>query len=526
MAGNGQIAARIAEALLLKELPVVLVTPDPSFSAFFKPVMDNKNAHLLKAFTETFFIHCGGYAGNFEAILKRHDETISLDCSFIVIAEENHLRPNFPLYGLTQAPHVISISDLKKGINPTASSVTSYSSVKTAVFLTGLVEESYPETTEAVMKESLKLQSEMGIKSYILTRNLKVGSDNLEALYRKTRDAGVVYVKFTDMLPDCKQEDKRVVISFIDEITRKPFSITADLTIVDEAIQPSAYLKDLSRILKLNTDEEGFIQSDNVHRLSVFTNRKGILASGGSRAVLLPSAWTDEVNETLVTIFSLMNNAFTTNENKAMINKGDCVKCLTCLRLCPYNAVMLNTRPEVVPESCERCGICSAECPGKAIVIEDLEVSAVSKSFDVLPEISGESSPFLIAFCCSRSAGRAKELARLSGFKLPERLSVVEVPCSGSISQEYILSAFQKKADGVLIFTCHKGNCHSERGNILALQRAVQFKVILKRVGIDPARLLLKTIAANMASEFADTVSSFEKQIHAEIDKAKVVKTS
>ncbi len=136
------------------------------------------------------------------------------------------------------------------------------------------------------MESCLKLQTELGMKTMILTRNLKVGASGLEALYRKTREAGVVYVKFSDTLPTFQQDaDGNVQIAFMDEITRMPFTVQADITVVDEAIAPSPYLKDLSRIFCLDTDSAGYIQSDNVHRLSVFTNRKGILAAGGSRGM-------------------------------------------------------------------------------------------------------------------------------------------------------------------------------------------------------------------------------------------------
>ena len=75
------------------------------------------------------------------------------------------------------------------------------------------------------------------------------------------------------------------------------------------------------------------------------------------------------------------------------------------------------------------------------------------------------------------------------------------------------MAAFQHRADGVLVFTCHEGNCHSERGNILAARRTAHLKNVLKQIGIDPNRLLLKTLASNMAAEFAETAGQFEKQI-------------
>ena len=509
--GNGPVAWGIAKALLSGNVPVVLVTPDTATS-----VDTDDPSPLFEVRTETRVSHCTGSAGNFQVILSSPHDTPPLTFANIVIAEDGIQSPLFSLYGLSASPTVLSLSGIRNILASPLASGQALTPGKTAVFIVGLAGESYPHMVETAMESCLKLQKNLGMKTIILTRNLKVGASGLEALYRQTREAGVVYVKFSDTLPTFQQDvEGKVNIAFVDDITRMPFTAEADITVVDDAIAPSPYLKDLSRIFCLDTDSVGYIQPDNVHRLSVFTNRKGILAAGASRGMLSPSAQRAEIRETAVTLFSLTKGTLTTPGNKAEIDAGACVRCLTCFRLCPYHAITLNTRPVVMTDACERCGMCAAECPAKAIRIEDLRIQAISERLRPIPRRDNTDSftPFLVAFCCSRSAGRAKELATLSGLSFPERLSIVEVPCSGSISAEYLLAAFQHQADGVLVFTCHEGNCHSERGNILAARRTAHLKNMLKQIGIDPNRLLLKTLASNMAAEFAETARKFEKQM-------------
>lgn len=507
--GNGPVASGIADALLSADIPVMLATSDTAVSGD----MGNPSP-LFEIRTETHVSRCTGSAGNFQIILSQPPGSAPLTFANIVIAVDGFLKPNFPLYGLSASPTVLSLSEIRKAFGtPPAPGL---STGKTAVFLIGLADDGYPHDTEIAMACCLKLQKEQGMKTMILTRNLKVGATGLEALYRRTRDAGVAYIKFSDTLPAFQQDAAgKVRITFTDDITRMPFTLQADLTVVDEAVVPSPYLKDLSRILCLDTDSAGYIQSDNVHRLSVFTNRNGILSAGASRGVLPPSARQAEIRETAVTILSLIKGALTTPGHKAEIKPGACVRCLTCFRLCPYHAITLNTRPVVVTDVCERCGICVAECPAEAIRIDDLHIRAISEHLRPIAfrEDTASLTPFLVAFGCSRSAGRAKELAALSGLSLPERLSVIEVPCSGGISLEHLIAAFQHGADGVLVFTCHEGNCHSERGNILAARRTAHLKNVLKQIGIDTNRILLKTLASNMAAEFAETAHIFEKQI-------------
>jgi coenzyme F420-reducing hydrogenase delta subunit len=99
------------------------------------------------------------------------------------------------------------------------------------------------------------------------------------------------------------------------------------------------------------------------------------------------------------------------------------------------------------------------------------------------------------------------------GHNLPLRLKIIEVPCAGSISLNHIFTAFRNHADGVLVATCHKGNCHSEWGNIFAEQTVLQIKDAFSQIGFEKDRLLLQTLASNMGTEFAEMVSRFEETI-------------
>jgi coenzyme F420-reducing hydrogenase delta subunit/Pyruvate/2-oxoacid:ferredoxin oxidoreductase delta subunit len=201
--------------------------------------------------------------------------------------------------------------------------------------------------------------------------------------------------------------------------------------------------------------------------------------------------------------------------NKAEINRSRCVRCLTCYRRCPYRAIQLDTKPVVVPDACEGCGICTAECPKGTITIEGMSGSEISDQIKKPDSAnSGEIFvPFIVAFCCRRSAARAWQLAIETGHHLPPGLQIIELPCAGSVSYDHIFAAFKKGADGIIVITCHEGNCHSEKGNIFARQRADMVFEFLTQIGFEKERLIIKSLAANMAMEFSEFTSGFEKQI-------------
>jgi heterodisulfide reductase subunit A-like polyferredoxin len=64
----------------------------------------------------------------------------------------------------------------------------------------------------------------------------------------------------------------------------------------------------------------------------------------------------------------------------AVVEASKCTGCLTCVRVCPYNAPVINRTlsgagnilgaAEIAPAACRGCGICASECPAKAIQLQ------------------------------------------------------------------------------------------------------------------------------------------------------------
>ncbi len=56
----------------------------------------------------------------------------------------------------------------------------------------------------------------------------------------------------------------------------------------------------------------------------------------------------------------------------SVIDPDKCAACLTCLRVCPYDAPFINEegKAEIKAVKCQGCGICAGECPAKAIQLQ------------------------------------------------------------------------------------------------------------------------------------------------------------
>ena len=516
--GNSREAREIAEELLESDGDVIVAMPPNMENAvLFDDLKAGAKAGKLELLPVGGSVSCSGSVGRFSLTFNGNGKPVTRTVSSIVIADEAARNSNFSLYGIAASKDVMSLSQFREVIESGSEPAKKMLSGKKIALVTGLAKESNPVITEEIMHCALKVQQEFNCRAYILTGNLKVAGNGLEALYRRTKKAGTIYIKFTETTPDI-QVDKNgaVTITYIDEIIRETFKLHPEVTIIDETLQPSAFSQDLSKKLEIDTGSDGFGQSDNVHRATVFTNRKGIFVAGFSRHIQTEGQRQADVGSAALAVLNLYNKPPDSKIGKAEITfTGHCVGCLTCFRSCPYGAISLNPKVAVDPQACEGCGICAAECPRFTIKINDPVGGAISNRIPGGGKATdgGNFEPSITAFCCSRSAKGASDLASCMGYPLPSGFKIVEVPCAGSISRDHLFTAFSKGADGVLVLTCHKGNCHSEYGNTYAHQRVDQLSDMLPQLGFEPGRLAYKTFASNMGMEFAETVSAFEKAL-------------
>lgn len=470
----------------------------------------------MEILTAARVLSCKGAFGDFQVKIEKSGAELSRSVSSVVIAQGDRRQSNASFYGLQDCARTMTLSELKNALDDHSEEEDNLSTAKTVVFINGLRNESPTVVAAEAMKLAMRLTAERGVRTYILTKNLKVAADPLEALYRESRKAGTVYAKFEDTFPQFQpMGDTAIRVSFKDEITGKYFRLTADLVVVDETVVASPSAGDLAAIFKLESDGSGFLQADNVHRLSVLTNRKGILALNGSRCIQFAGEQLKDAANAALVLRDLPVTRDAPPQDRAVIDTGACVRCLTCVRLCSYGAINLDIRPVVAPEACERCGICAAECPCQAIGIANLgRADIVSRIAEAdIPSGSDSFVPFIVAFACTRSAAPAGQLAACMGAASPAGLKIVDVPCAGSISLDHMLAAYENGADGVLILTCHKDNCHSDQGCVLAANRVERLKEMCTSIGIAPDRFALQPLASNMGKEFGEIVAGFEEKI-------------
>jgi len=121
--------------------------------------------------------------------------------------------------------------------------------------------------------------------------------------------------------------------------------------------------------------------------------------------------------------------------------------------------------------------------------------------------------PKIVAFFCNWCTYLAADLAGTSRIKYAPNAEVVRVMCSGRVDVQFVLKAFAKGADGVLIGGCHPGDCHYQEGNYKALRRYRLLKRLLKQMGIEEERLRLEWISAAEGDRVRVVIDEMVKQL-------------
>lgn len=124
-----------------------------------------------------------------------------------------------------------------------------------------------------------------------------------------------------------------------------------------------------------------------------------------------------------------------------------------------------------------------------------------------------EFEPKIIGFLCNWCSYAGADLAGTSRIQYPATIRVIKVMCSGRVDPAFILKAFAKGADGVLIGGCHLGDCHYVSGNYKAERRVEFIMSLLDELGIEKERLMLRWISASEGEKFAETIREFTKTI-------------
>jgi F420-non-reducing hydrogenase iron-sulfur subunit len=122
-------------------------------------------------------------------------------------------------------------------------------------------------------------------------------------------------------------------------------------------------------------------------------------------------------------------------------------------------------------------------------------------------------APKILVFSTNNISDPGIDLAGSSHMDYPRSVLVIPVPCSSSISPDWVLHALEAGFDGVFIAAdgtdcAYLADCTNRTAKVV--QRAQE---LLKKQGHDPRRLKMAAICSVCAESFVSHMENFNKAL-------------
>lgn len=120
--------------------------------------------------------------------------------------------------------------------------------------------------------------------------------------------------------------------------------------------------------------------------------------------------------------------------------------------------------------------------------------------------MNGTWEPKIVGFLCNWCSYTGADLAGVSRIPWPPNVRIIRVMCTGRVDPTFVLKAFEKGADMVLVSGCHPGDCHYTSGNYHARRKLPAFRSLLEFMGIDPRRFQISWVSAAEGAKWGQVV--------------------
>ena len=121
--------------------------------------------------------------------------------------------------------------------------------------------------------------------------------------------------------------------------------------------------------------------------------------------------------------------------------------------------------------------------------------------------MSDAHEPRITAFVCNWCTYTGADLAGTSRLHMASNVRIIRLPCTGRIDPLFVIKAFERGADGVIVSGCHPADCHYTAGNYHARRRFAVFHDLMDFMGVDQRRITFSWVSASEGAKWRDVVN-------------------
>jgi heterodisulfide reductase subunit A2 len=224
---------------------------------------------------------------------------------------------------------------------------------------------------------------------YVFYRDMRTYGER-EDLYRKARELGVVFVRFSiDRKPEVYIDGGALFVKSPDPVLKRYLNIQVSQLVLASAIVARPDNQNLVALYKCGMNADGFLNEAHPKLRPVDLSADGIFAAGLCH-------YPKPVEETIAQALAAAGRAGVLLSKKNLTlpgtiskhNRDLCMSCLACYRGCPFGAIFIDEDGRVSHNEikCTGCGICAGVCPAKAFQVQNARDDQIIAMVDAYAE--------------------------------------------------------------------------------------------------------------------------------------------
>lgn len=213
-----------------------------------------------------------------------------------------------------------------------------------------------------------------------------------EDYYKKARDMGVLFVRFTvDRKPEVEITPGGVRIKAFDYMLNREITMGAEYLVLSTGLRPHPTSDQLGKMYKLTRNPDGYFLEAHVKLRPVDFPSEGLFLAGLAHA---PKNLDETISQALAAAgragVLLAKVKLGVSGIIAKHNRDVCMSCLTCLRICPFDSPFIDKDGKISHNEvkCMGCGICASICPMKAFQVNNFRDDQIDAMIDAVTEDS------------------------------------------------------------------------------------------------------------------------------------------
>jgi heterodisulfide reductase subunit A-like polyferredoxin len=205
---------------------------------------------------------------------------------------------------------------------------------------------------------------------YVLYRDVRTYGFR-EIYYKQAREAGVVFIRYTQDSPPQVRENNGLAVSLKSPDLIEPIEIEADNVVLSTGVvTDKENNKRISDMLKVPLNADGFYVEAHMKLRPVDFTTEGIFLCGLAHSPKFIDENISQARAAAARAATVLSKTqLDVSAQVSYVDQQKCISCMTCVNSCPYSAPFCNKdgKGQIEAAKCMGCGICASECPARAI---------------------------------------------------------------------------------------------------------------------------------------------------------------